>query len=211
MFVDVEVPVSQRGGLTVPVDAIVDSGTKKRVFVDRGNGVFEPREVETGWQSGDRVQIVKGLDLGERVVADGTFFLDSESKLKATTESRPMPTEGREQHDPAPLPDEGLQGAHGMSQIMLARTSTTARDPKCGMKLDPAKSIASGNTLEYRGTTYYFCSKECKETFRKDPDQYLATDHKVARNEEPHHDEVWEIRRRGNMFFASNTPLAKER
>jgi len=84
MFVDVELPVSMPSGLTVPMDALVDSGLKKRVFVNRGNGFFEPREVESGWQFGDRVQIVKGLTAGEQVVAGGTFLLDSESRLRET-------------------------------------------------------------------------------------------------------------------------------
>ena len=59
MFVDVEVPVNMPPAVNVPVDAIMDSGLKQTVFVDRGNGYFSPRQVETGWRLGDRVQIVK--------------------------------------------------------------------------------------------------------------------------------------------------------
>ncbi len=185
MFVDVELPVPMPSGLTVPVDALVDFGLKKRAFVDRGNGFFEPREVETGWQFGDRVQIVKGLAVGERVVAAGTFLLDSESKLRATAEGRGAPPE-ENHHDsmpgPAPRAVTTRAGAEPRPpQLLLANaTSATVQDPKCGMKLDPAKSSASGNTLEYRGTTYYFCSKQCKEEFGKDPDHYLAARHDGA-------------------------------
>jgi YHS domain-containing protein len=81
MFADVEFPVTLPSALTVPADAILDSGIKKTVFVDRGNGVFEPREVETGWRMGNRVEIVRGLEPGERIVTSGTFLIDSESKL----------------------------------------------------------------------------------------------------------------------------------
>jgi YHS domain-containing protein len=42
----------------------------------------------------------------------------------------------------------------------------TATDPSCGMPVDPAKAAAAGNTLAYRGATYYFCSKECKLKFQ---------------------------------------------
>lgn len=83
MFVDVELSVTAKGGLSVPAEAVLDSGLRKTVFVDRGNGQFEPRQVETGWRTGDRVEIAKGLMAGERVVVDGNFFLDSESRLKA--------------------------------------------------------------------------------------------------------------------------------
>ena len=83
MFVDVEFPVDVPAALVVPADAIVDSGLRKTVFVDRGNGSFEPRLVETGWRVGDDVEVTKGLEPGERIVVAGTFFIDSESRMKA--------------------------------------------------------------------------------------------------------------------------------
>jgi RND family efflux transporter MFP subunit len=83
MFVDVEFPLDLPSALVVPADAIVDSGLRKTVFVDRGNGYFEPRLVETGWHIGDDVEVTKGLAPGERIVIAGTFFVDSESRMKA--------------------------------------------------------------------------------------------------------------------------------
>ena len=82
MFVDVELPIDLPPAVTVPADAVLDSGLKKTVFVDRGNGFFEPREVETGWRAGSRVEIVRGLEPGERIVISGNFLIDSESKLE---------------------------------------------------------------------------------------------------------------------------------
>jgi len=84
MFVDVEFPVDLPATLVVPADAIVDSGLRKTVFVDRGNGHFEPRLVETGWRSGEDVEVTKGLEPGESIVVSGTFFVDSESRMRAT-------------------------------------------------------------------------------------------------------------------------------
>jgi RND family efflux transporter MFP subunit len=89
MFVDVDLPVPAPSGLSVPTDAVLDFGLKQRVFVDRGSGLFEPREVETGLHFGDRVQILRGLTQDERVVSAGTFLLDSESKLRAAASGRP--------------------------------------------------------------------------------------------------------------------------
>jgi len=82
MFVDVEFPMNLPPTLVVPAEAIVDSGLRKTVFVDRGNGYFEPRVVETGWRIGDDVEVKKGLALGERIVISGTFLIDSESRMK---------------------------------------------------------------------------------------------------------------------------------
>jgi Cu(I)/Ag(I) efflux system membrane fusion protein len=52
------------------------------VFIDRGNGYLEPREVQTGETAGGRIQIVSGLHAGERVVASGAFLIDSESQMR---------------------------------------------------------------------------------------------------------------------------------
>jgi membrane fusion protein, copper/silver efflux system len=83
MFVDVELPLVGTAGFTVPQDAVIDSGNEQRVFVECEPGVFEPRRVQIGWRSGERVEIVKGLAEGERVVVEGTFLVDSESRLKS--------------------------------------------------------------------------------------------------------------------------------
>ena len=82
MFVDVELPVTLEPTLAVPADAVLDTGLKRTVFVDRGGGYFEPREVQTGRRLGNTVEIVKGLAPGERVVVSGTFLIDSESRME---------------------------------------------------------------------------------------------------------------------------------
>jgi len=82
MFVDVEFQVSLPKGIAVPVDAIIDSGVRKTVYVETADGSFIPRPVETGWRMGDTVQITKGLAPGERIVVAGNFLLDSESRMK---------------------------------------------------------------------------------------------------------------------------------
>ncbi|MDO8678213.1 MAG: efflux RND transporter periplasmic adaptor subunit [Acidobacteriota bacterium] len=69
--------------ITVPRDAVVDTGEQQHVFVATGDR-FEPRTVTLGVQLADRVEIRTGLDDGERIVAAGVFLLDSESRLRAT-------------------------------------------------------------------------------------------------------------------------------
>lgn len=83
MFVDVNFRIALPQRLTVPTDAVLDAGLKKVIFVDRGNGYLEPREVETGERLGDRIEILRGLKTGERIAISGTFLIDSESQLKS--------------------------------------------------------------------------------------------------------------------------------
>jgi Cu(I)/Ag(I) efflux system membrane fusion protein len=82
MFADVELKVPLGRRLAVPREAILDSGTRQVVFIEKAKGHFEPREVTLGLRVEDHQEIVAGLDPGTRVVASANFFLDSESKLR---------------------------------------------------------------------------------------------------------------------------------
>jgi len=84
MFAQVELPVSASGQvLTVPVSAVIDSGTRQIVLVQLGAGRFEPRAVKLGERSDDFVVVREGLQQGERVVTAANFLIDAESNLKA--------------------------------------------------------------------------------------------------------------------------------
>jgi membrane fusion protein, copper/silver efflux system len=82
MFVDVEIGLAFPPAIYVPADAILDSGLRKTVFVDLGQGYFEPREVKTGRRSGNHIEITQGLSSGERIITSGTFLVDSESRME---------------------------------------------------------------------------------------------------------------------------------
>jgi YHS domain-containing protein len=82
MFVDVEFGVKMRSAIVVPAGAVLDAGLRQAVFVDRGNGFFEPRKVETGARLGDSVVVTGGLTPGERIVVSGNFLIDSESRFQ---------------------------------------------------------------------------------------------------------------------------------
>jgi len=69
--------------LVVPQEAVIDSSVRKRVFVSRGKGKFEPREVAIGVEGNDYMfEVIDGLSEGEEIVLSGQFMLDSESRLK---------------------------------------------------------------------------------------------------------------------------------
>ncbi len=167
MFVDVELPVSVPSGLTVPVDALIDSGREQRVFVESGNGVFEPRQVQVGWRAGERVEILHGLAEGERVVTAGTFLVDSESRLKSVAQQPSQPTKL-----PSRAPENGAPKSN--TEPGIAANSTKVKDAACGMMIDADKAVAQGHTLTRDGVTYYFCSDRCKRNFSAQPEHYLA-------------------------------------
>jgi membrane fusion protein, copper/silver efflux system len=100
MFVDIELHVEMPSAITVPADAVIDSGREKVVFVERSEGMFEPRVVETGWRLADRIEVTSGLEPGEKVVVAGNFLIDSESRMKLAGVDRISTAEKTSQKDP---------------------------------------------------------------------------------------------------------------
>jgi len=84
MYGEVVLQGTPRQGLTIPADAVIHTGTRDVVFVDLGEGKFQPREVQLGARDGERVEVVKGIEEGEKVVTRANFLVDSESRLRAS-------------------------------------------------------------------------------------------------------------------------------
>ena len=85
MYGMVHLHVDRGSKLAVPEEAVLDSGTRKVVFVVKGEDMFEPKEIKLGTKVGSYYEVVSGLKQGEGIVTSGTFLLDSESKLMAST------------------------------------------------------------------------------------------------------------------------------
>jgi Cu(I)/Ag(I) efflux system membrane fusion protein len=110
MFVNAEFTVAGAERLTVPADAVLDTGDRQTVFVDRGNGYLEPRQVHVGQSFGDRISITSGLTAGDRVVASGTFLVDSESQLRTAAGAMTAPAE--HQHGTSAVPAKPAPTEH---------------------------------------------------------------------------------------------------
>jgi Cu(I)/Ag(I) efflux system membrane fusion protein len=82
MFTNVEVKIKLGDKLAIPDDAIIDTGTRQIVYVDKGEGLFEPREVMLGARAEGFREVLMGLKAGEKVAASATFLIDSEAQLK---------------------------------------------------------------------------------------------------------------------------------
>lgn len=84
MFAQVELSASAKGAvITVPISAVIDSGTRQIVLIQQGEGRFEPREVKLGSRSDTYVEVIDGVMDGEQVVVAANFLIDAESNLKA--------------------------------------------------------------------------------------------------------------------------------
>jgi Cu(I)/Ag(I) efflux system membrane fusion protein len=96
MYVDAEIATGPDAPIVaVPTSAVIDSGTRQIVIIDKGEGRFEPREVKLGRREESFVEVREGLAAGEIVVTSANFLIDAESNLRAalrglaTTEPAP--------------------------------------------------------------------------------------------------------------------------
>jgi Cu(I)/Ag(I) efflux system membrane fusion protein len=100
MYVNADLSVDLGEGLTVPINAVVPTGSRNIVFLDKGQGKLQPRLVQLGSQVGDAYQVMSGLKEGDRVVASANFLIDAESQVQGALEDFDQET------TVPPLPDE---------------------------------------------------------------------------------------------------------
>jgi Cu(I)/Ag(I) efflux system membrane fusion protein len=82
MFTNVEIRINLGKRLTIPESAVIDTGKGQVVYVDRGGGAFEPREVQLGLRADGDAEVLQGLRAGETVASSANFLIDSEAQLK---------------------------------------------------------------------------------------------------------------------------------
>jgi membrane fusion protein, copper/silver efflux system len=119
MYANVQLQGGGAMALTVPANAVLDSGTQRVVFVAHGEGTFTPRPVKIGRRLSDRIEILDGVKEGDQVATSATFFLDSESQLRA----------GLQNYE-APPAAQGAPAASGSAVDIAFRPATDP--PKTG-------------------------------------------------------------------------------
>jgi len=82
MFTNVEITIPVGRKLAVPAEAVLDTGLRQVVYVDKGDGYFEPREIKTGVKVEEMLEVLAGLKQGEKVASSAIFLIDSEAQLK---------------------------------------------------------------------------------------------------------------------------------
>ncbi len=91
MFVNAIIKVPLGSAIVVPVTAVIDTGKRQVVWVETSTGMFEPRDVQVGQTSNDKIQILSGLKTGDKVAVSGGYLIDSESQLKGGGGHENMP------------------------------------------------------------------------------------------------------------------------
>jgi YHS domain-containing protein len=152
--------------LAVPESAVVDTGTRKVVYVERMPGMFDGVEVVLGRRCGDAYPVLRGLDAGDQVATAGAFLIDAETRLNpgvaatyfgagrasgAAPASTPTPT-------PSPTDDQTL----------------SERQKVCPVTGQPLGSMGPPFKVVFQGQTVFLCCEGCEAALRKNPEKYLA-------------------------------------
>jgi Cu(I)/Ag(I) efflux system membrane fusion protein/cobalt-zinc-cadmium efflux system membrane fusion protein len=109
MYVNVGLKTRTGRALTMPASAVFHSGTRTLVFINKGEGNLEPREIELGPQVGDDYVVVKGVKQGESIVTSANFLIDSESQLQAAAGAFLPPPPGAGAAASMNVPSQGPQ------------------------------------------------------------------------------------------------------
>ncbi len=169
----------------VPGEAVLDTGTRQIVFVARGKGTFDPREVRVGLEArGGQREVVKGLVPGEQVVTSGQFLLDSESKIKEAIQkmlagrkataatgspgaAAPSPSEPKP--GPEPIPSETPPAPPPSAFTAPPGLVPVVGDVCPVMGGQPVPDVY----VDYHGYRVFFCCSGCPPRFLAEPEKYM--------------------------------------
>ncbi len=152
MYVNAEIKIDGGRHLAVPEEAVLDSGMRKVVFIDKGNGHFEPKEIKLGARMDGYYQVVAGLTEGERIVSSSAFLLDSESRLsEAMGAMAGMP--GMSMEGMAGMQDmKGMEGVKTDTPMKGGLTEKKVGDLTLTLSTGAARTKAGENTLRLKIT-----------------------------------------------------------
>ena len=147
MYVNAEIKIDGGRHLAVPEEAVLDSGLRKVVFIEKGNGHFVPKEVKLGAKLDGFYQIISGLDEGQKIAASSAFLLDSESRLaEAMGAMAGMPG----------MSMEGMAGMEGMPGMKMDAATKggpmekKVQDLTLTLSTQPAKAKAGENIMRLK-------------------------------------------------------------
>jgi len=156
MYINAELKVDSGRHLAVPEEAVLDTGMRKIVFLDKGNGHFESKEIKLGSKLDGFYQVVSGLNEGQKIAASSVFLLDSESRLSEAMAGMAgmegMKMEGMQ----GMKGTEGTKGMEGMKDMKMdtpmkaGPAEKKVGDLTLNLSTSPEKTKAGENMLRLK-------------------------------------------------------------
>jgi hypothetical protein len=163
--------------LAVPTLAVVDTGSRKIVYVESGVGMFDGVEVSTGPRFGDYLPILNGLRAGQNVATTGAFLIDAETRLNPSVAASYFGSTGGGDAAPAkpavPNSDRGeIQEA--LSKLSAADRALAIKQKLCPVTDEPLGSMGVPPAVKLGDRTVFLCCKGCEAELRRNPAAYLS-------------------------------------
>jgi Cu(I)/Ag(I) efflux system membrane fusion protein len=179
--------------LAVPERAVIDTGAKKIVYVEREAGMFEGVEVELGPRSGDYYPVVKGLEPGDRVAAAGAFLVDAETRLNpaaaatyigasagpsiANSQAASVKGRGPEMKETAKPSGEvnkpSVDDQKNIAKLAPADRALALAQGVCPITDQPLGSMGMPYKMFVEGQPVFLCCKGCEDEVKQNPKKVL--------------------------------------
>jgi len=153
--------------LAVPESAVIDTGTRRLVYVETMAGMFDVVEVRLGRRSGDHYPVLAGVELGQRVAAAGAVLLDAETRLNPALAATYFGSGSRS-------PASSRQPTAGSSPAQSDDRQLIARQKICPVRGADLDSMGGPVRLVLDGRIVFVCCEGCEKPLRQKPAFYLA-------------------------------------
>jgi hypothetical protein len=167
--------------LAVPERAVIDTGTRAVVYLERMPGVFDGVEVRLGPRCGAFYPVVEGLEAGQSVASAGAFLIDAETRLNPALAAGYFGASRAEVAASAPAPKREPADLAGLAPVDRDRATEQATCPVTGKRLG---SMGTPVKVVVKGRTIFLCCQGCEGSIRDSPEKYLA---KLKAADQPAH------------------------
>lgn len=156
--------------LAVPASAVIDDGVQALVYVVSGPGMFDARAVALGPRCGGSYPVVSGLQPGDRVVAQGTFLVDAETRLNSSLAASYFGA-GDRGGASQPTADASLAW---LEELPAADRPLALQQKICPVTDKPLGSMGTPGKVQVEGATVFVCCEGCGPAIEANPKKYLA-------------------------------------
>lgn len=154
--------------LSIPESAVVDHGYQQLVFVESMPGMFDAVVVQLGSRCGDYYPVIEGLEAGERVVVNGAFLIDAETRLNPSLAVQYF---GANQASSERVPQ--LRAAGAPTELSPEDALLAERQEICPVTMKPLDSMGGPVLVMVEGRKVFICCRGCENALTSEPAKYL--------------------------------------
>ena len=169
--------------LTIPQDAVIDTGSRQIVYVEREPGTFEGVEVVLGPRSGNFYPVLNGLAPGEKIAAAGAFLIDAETRLNPAAASAYFGASGgpqagassavKQSSEPRKSKDLSAEELQEIAKLPPGDQKLARAQKLCPVTGEPLGSMGVPIKMMVKGRAVFLCCEGCRDAVNEDPDGIL--------------------------------------